>query len=95
MTESALANTDEDPLPWWVPIWEFLVHAIVGTTLFLLIAFPAIGLNLLVDQFQTKLTLTPSLIWTLHAVEYLILGSDLFLFAIFIVRSVSRTIRLL
>ena len=93
MPESPSAEAAQNPIPWWVPIWEFLIHAIVGTSLFLLIALPAVGLNLLIIQFQASLNLSPFLIWILHAVEYLILGSDFLLLIVFIIRSVSRTIK--
>ena len=95
MNENATTEVDENAPPWWVPIWEFLIHAVVGTTLFLLIALPAIGLNLLVHWLQTELSLSQLLITSLIAVEYMILVSDLILFAIFIVRSMSRTIKLM
>ncbi len=81
--------------PWWVPIWEFLVHTVVGTILFLLIAVPAVGLSLLIDAAQAYLYGKQVVVLALTAVEYLILASDLFLFVVFIVRSVGRAIRAL
>jgi len=95
MTENVTTEVDIDTSAWWIPIWEFLVHTVVGTSLFLLIAFPAIGLNLLIHKFQVDLSLSPLIILSLTVVEYLILASDLFLFSIFIIRSVSRTIKLM
>lgn len=92
--EKSEASTHAGP-PWWFAVWEFLVHAFVGTALFLLIAFPAIGLNLLTHYLQE--TLNPSLvvIYALLAVEYILLATDLVLFVVFMIRSAARTIRLL
>lgn len=95
MTESTATKTEENTPLWWAPILEFLIHAIVGTILFILIALPAIGLNLLIHLFQTELALNPLVILSFTLVEYAILSSDLFLFAVFIVRSTSRTMKLL
>ena len=38
---------------WWSPLWEFLVHVVVGSTIFFLIVLPAVVLNLLVRWLAT------------------------------------------
>lgn len=35
---------------WWTPLLNFLVHAFVGTVIFIIIGTPAVGLSLLVHQ---------------------------------------------
>ena len=46
---------------WWVPLWKFLIHVMVGVLFFLLIAMPAIGLSLLVS-WLSKLNVSPFVI---------------------------------
>jgi hypothetical protein len=95
MANSETPKEPEVTAQWWIPIWELLVHVIVGTFLFLLIALPALLLSLWMDSWHLYLDTKPIIFWTLTAVEYFILGSDFLLFAIFMVRSVKRTIRAL
>lgn len=80
-------NLDEVEMgaAWWAPILEFLVQVVVGTTLFVLIAAPAIGLDYLVSWLDA-LGVTRPILWGLMGCEYLLFGADAFLFAVFIVR---------
>lgn len=46
---------DQDPqVPekWWAPIVHFLTHAVVGSVIFVLVALPAWGLDLLVELLE-------------------------------------------
>lgn len=90
-----LPETEKSPQKWWLPIVEFFIHAIVGTVLFILIALPAIGINLFILHLEIKLSLSPILYLSLTMVEYMIVASDLILFAVFMFKSIKRTVSLL
>lgn len=92
MADNSPTDSQDTVPPWWVPIWEFFIHAVVGTALFLLIAMPAVALDQLVETLRENLNIRPLLVWSFMAVEYLILFSDLVLFIVFIIRSITRTI---
>ena len=70
---------------WWMPLWEFFVHVVVGTLLFVLIGAPAIGLSFLVSWLET-LGVSQPILLGLIGCEYLLFGVDIVLFAVFIVR---------
>lgn len=96
MAEEAADDTQE--LSWWVPIWEFFIHAVVGSALFMLIALPAVGIYWFVkvlesSSAQLNMALSPWLVWSFHSIEIIIIVSDLAMFIIFMTRSVHRTIR--
>lgn len=42
----------QGPEKWWAPIVHFLTHAVVGSVIFVLVALPAWGLDLLVELLQ-------------------------------------------
>lgn len=70
-------------------LWEFFVHILVATIIFVLIAMPAIGLNLLVHRLATYQIGEPILIG-LTIVEYLIFLTDCLLFVVFLAKSIYR-----
>lgn len=74
---------------WWQPLWQFAVHGIIGTALFVLIAAPAVSLSLLVKWLQQR-EIDHILIYGLRAAEYLVFAVDLALFACFIIRTAIR-----
>lgn len=41
------------PSKWWAPIVHFLTHAVVGSVIFVLVALPAWGLDLLVELLES------------------------------------------
>lgn len=74
---------------WWIPIWEFTVHAVVGTLLFTLVALPAIGLNFFISWLE-KVGVSGFIQWGLIACEYLLFVVDVVLFGVFIIRQAWR-----
>lgn len=82
-----LKSIDSEAFPssWWTPVWEFAVHAVVGTLLFTLVALPAIGLNFFVSWLE-KAGASGFIEWGLVACEYLLFVVDILLFVVFIMR---------
>jgi len=77
---------------WWFPLWEFLVHVVVGTVIFVVIAAPAVGLNLLVAYLAT-LSVGWPIILGLEISEYALFVVDIGLYLVFLARTGWRTIQ--
>ena len=71
---------------WWHPLWRFAVHSFVGSALFVVIAIPAILLNLAVTWLEHQ-HLTRALIIGLEVAEYFLFVVDLLLFGWFVLRA--------
>ncbi len=76
---------------WWFPLWRFMIHAIVGTGIFILIATPAVFLNLIV-QWLEEIRVTVWILAGLQIAEYSLFLVDLVLFLVFLAKTASRTI---
>jgi hypothetical protein len=79
--------------PYWRTAWHFAVHACVGTLIFGIVAVPAILLNWSVDWLEAVHRTALVIILGLRFAEYGIFGSDLLLIAVFLFKTVKRTIR--
>ncbi len=79
----------ENPF-WWAP-WIFAVHALVGTSIFSIIAGVSIVLDFGVQELQL-LGVNGVIFFGLKMAEYALFGADLCLFAIFLWRTARRTI---
>ena len=77
---------------WWKPLHEFAVHATVGTLIFVIIAIPALLLNVCINWLSSR-NFSPIVIYGLELAEYTLFGVDLLLFIIFLARAAWRTIR--
>lgn len=75
---------------WWFPLWEFVVHVFVGAGIFVVIAFPAVGLNILI-RYLSNVGIDQVILWGLSSVEYLLFAADAILFVIFLISSVIKT----
>lgn len=57
---------------WWEPLWELVVHVLVGSLLFAIIFAPAVGLDLTVkwlkDSFAVSEFVSTLLTWTKYVV---------------------------
>lgn len=71
---------------WWHTPWEFLVHALVGTLIFLIIATPAVGLDFLIKWLASQ-DVSDIIIYGLKGAEYALFFVDLVLFVVFLVRT--------
>jgi hypothetical protein len=74
---------------WWLPVWEFVVHAAVGTLLFVLIALGS-WLPTLVAK---SVDLSPVLAFSLNAMSNLLMAVDVVLFTTFVARTTWRAAR--
>ncbi len=77
---------------WWHPLWEFCTHALVGTGIFLLVAMPAVALNLLVVWLADQ-EVDTFIIYGLHLAEYSLFAVDVTLFLIFLARITWRAFK--
>ena len=67
----------------WTPIVHFAGHAFIGTTLFLIVGFPAVALNLLV-KFLVSVGIDGFTVAVLEFLEHAILLVDAVLFLVFL-----------
>ena len=86
-------NVEPSLVPFWRVPWEFAVHAIVGTSIFAIIAVIAIGLNLFFQILVEPYKISPVIIDGLQLGEYTLFGTDLFLFVVFLLRTAKRTLK--
>ncbi len=87
-----LSDSTAMPNRWWHPLWEFCTHIVVGTGLFLLIAAPAVFLNLLVSWLEIWGVTKPIVIGLVVA-EYALFIADIILFLVFVGRAAWRSYR--
>lgn len=93
--QSASTDSSSKPkgLPWWFPIWEFLIHVLVGTSIFVVIAMPAVALDLLIEYARSALTLSEFTVSMFVVAKYALLIVDVSLFVFFLLRTAIRTAR--
>ncbi len=77
----------------WLAPWTFLVHGFVATSIFMIIAGFAVGLDIIVRWLEETIRVSPWIILLLHVAEYLIFLIDLFLYVVFLSRTACRTYR--
>ena len=80
-----------EPRCWETP-WEFASHAAASMAIFLIMAVPAVGLDLLVRSLQTH-GVGSGIILYFQTAEYAFLGTDLVLLLAFLWQTIVRTIR--
>jgi hypothetical protein len=84
-------DSDRNPGRWrehWIPLLEFLVHVLVGTTLFVGIAIPAVLLNLSVQWLASSgLNVSNLILVGLEVAEYAVFGLDLLLLIVYLLRT--------
>ena len=71
---------------------KLLIHFMVGTIVFIVVALLATGLSFLVDYLSNK-AVDQFLIYGLRFAEYLLFGVDLVLFVVFILRTGWKTLK--
>ena len=77
---------------WWLTLWEFAVHVVIGTLLFLIIYMPAIGLNLFVHWLISK-DINKFVILLVQSAEYALIICDSVMFLGFLIKTTWRTIK--
>ena len=82
-----MATTPGQPTPaWWEPVWELVVHVLVGSVLLAIIFAPAVGLDLTVKWLKTTLEVSEFLAILLTWTKYVIAGIDALLYIVFMLR---------
>ena len=76
----------------WLALGEFLLHTLVATAIFILIATPAVGLNLLIS-WLTSLKVGFWIIYGLTIAEYGLFVADICLYFWFLWRTGIRTVQ--
>jgi len=79
------------PVFWRAP-WDFAVHTIVGTTIFAIIAAPAIGLGMVVNKLEGTGT-DGVIFFGLKTAEYALFATDLGLYLVFLWRTAKRAVK--
>jgi hypothetical protein len=77
---------------WWRPLWEFLIHVLVGTAIFLVVALAAVALSLFVNWLEA-LKIDTFVVRVVKGLEYFVLCTDALLYVIFIVWAFVQTTR--
>jgi hypothetical protein len=72
--------------PWWVPLTEIATHILGGAILFIVLAVPAVGLDLLL-HWLPQLGVSTFILTGLVAVKFGIFGVDLVLFSIYMLNT--------
>jgi hypothetical protein len=88
------STAEREPPPWMAP-WEFAVHGIVGISAFVIIAVPAIALDLTQQWLERRYRVSRGILYRLQGAAYAIFATDLALLAVVLNRSFRRTARLL
>jgi hypothetical protein len=78
----------------WKVIRDFGLHSIVGTSLFGVIATPAVGCDYVIKWLIAQ-HVSVWIVYCLHGAEGLLFASDFVLFSIFIIRTSIRHAKLL
>ena len=71
---------------WWEPVWELVVHVLVGSALFAIIFLPAIGLDLAIRWMEEAWKVSEFLSGLLTGTKYAVAVIDAFLYLAFMVR---------
>jgi hypothetical protein len=77
---------------WWMSLVEFAVHILTGTVIFLGIAAPAVGIDLLL-QWLSTLHVSSFILGGLALAKKALFGADLCLFLIYVVNTSWRFVR--
>jgi uncharacterized protein YybS (DUF2232 family) len=77
----------------WEPVWEFVVHGVVGTAIFLIVAGFAVLIDLLVRWLETRHAVSGEILQSLRWTSLAIFATDIFLIFVFLIKTAYRTAR--
>jgi hypothetical protein len=77
----------------WEPVWEFVVHGVVGTAIFLIVAGFAVLIDLLVRWLETRHAVSGEILQGLRWTSLAIFATDIFLIFVFLIKTAYRTAR--
>jgi hypothetical protein len=90
--KTAILESPASAQHWWVPLIEFAVHILTGTVIFLGIAAPAVGLDLLLKKLS-PFGVSGFILWGLLLAEKVLFGLDLFLFLYYLLNTSWHFVR--
>ncbi len=91
--QAMLSEIEASPRPWWAPQMKFLVHAVVGTTIFGIVASVGIVINVVVRALEKSGVVEPLILWGLRGAEYALFSADLAAYGVFLWRTTRRLVR--
>jgi len=71
---------------WWKPVWELVIHVLVGSGLFALVFAPAIGLDLVIRWIKEETLISEFLATLLTWTKVVVAVTDAGLYVVFILR---------
>lgn len=78
--------------PWWKPILDTLLHVVVASMMFIIIALPALGLSLLVKTLEA-LGLPAYSTYLLTGLEFILLTVDVVAVLFYIVKQIQAHVK--
>lgn len=90
--ESASEFSSDEEYVWWEPLWEFAVHSLVGTAIFLIVYSPAVALNQIV-HWMISLQIDKFLVTSVEYAEYALIVGDTILFLAFLAKTTWRGVK--
>ncbi|HEV3384418.1 MAG TPA: hypothetical protein VG097_06360 [Gemmata sp.] len=78
---------------WWKPIYELVIHVLVGTLLFTVISVPAIVLDLAISWMEVNLSVSAFLSALLLIVKIAIALIDVIVYLVFMVVMALRFVK--
>jgi hypothetical protein len=87
------AAVAESAPKFWEPVWEFVVHGVVGTAIFLIVAGFAVLIDLLVRFLEAKHAVSAEILQGLKWTSLAIFATDIFLIFVFLIKTAYRTAR--
>jgi putative exporter of polyketide antibiotics len=76
----------------WSVLWEFAVHTVIGSLIFGFVALPAVFLDYGLHELESRFKTDEFVVWGLVWAARLLLAIDLFLFAVFLIKTARRMI---
>jgi hypothetical protein len=83
-----------DPPP-WAPPWDFVVHSLIAALMFVIVAAPAVALDLAQQWLERRYKVSRVTLAGLQGAAVAIFATDLALFAVALYKGFRRTVRLL
>lgn len=85
-------NMNSNGVAWWQPLWDFTIHVLVGTGIFLVITIVAVGLSEFVHWLERH-RVDKFIVIPVQGMEYLLFGSDVILFTLFIIYNLIKVVK--
>lgn len=93
------SQNPEEPSPiepklkeWWYPVYEFMLHVVVGSILCVIVLAGAGLLSLFVDWLES-LEVDPAIVYTGKFLEYALLLADVVLYIVFLCKTTWKAIK--